>query len=92
MRIPSLAGLLAATEETPNPLIPAPYDIAFSLVPIALAAFAIVSLVSIIRRYSTMSTGESVGWTAFVVLVPALGAIVWFAMGRQRYGLLARRE
>jgi len=83
---------LATVDETPNPLIPAPYDIAFSLIPIAVAAFSIVGLVSIIRRYATMSIGESVGWTAFVVLAPVVGAIVWFAIGRPRYELLVRSD
>lgn len=87
-----IATVLAGADETPNPLIPAPYDVAFSLIPIALAAFAIVGLVSIIRRYATMSVGESVAWTAFVVLAPVVGAVVWFAIGRQRYDLLARSD
>ena len=77
--------MLVFAQGVVNPLVPTWYDVAFSIVPLILVALMILSLVSIVRRYRTMSVLESFGWTAFVVFAPLLGAIVWFAIGRDRY-------
>lgn len=81
----------AISADVPNPLIPAWYDLAFSIVPLAFVAIAIVGLVSIVRRYSAMSTFDSVVWTVFVVAVPVVGTTVWFVLGRQRYTAASSR-
>lgn len=77
--------MLGVAHSVVNPLVPTFYDVAFSVVPLILVALMVVSLVSIIRRYRAMSSFESFGWTAFVVFAPIIGAIVWFAIGRDRY-------
>lgn len=79
------ANMLDVAQSAVNPLVPAFYDVAFSVVPLILVAVMVVSLVSIIRRYRAMSVFESFGWTALVVFAPIIGAIVWFAIGRDRY-------
>ena len=72
---------------TVTPMVPVWYDVAFSTVPVLLLAATIVGLVSIVRRHRAMSGVECLGWTAFVVFAPVLGAIVWFAAGRQHYSV-----
>lgn len=82
--------MLDFAQEPVDPLIPAGYDIAFSIVPLLLLGAMIAGLVSIIRRYRFMSTLESFGWTVVVVFAPVLGTLVWFTIGRDRYSALSR--
>jgi hypothetical protein len=70
-----------------DPVAPAWFDLVYSIVPLVLVSIAIVGLVSIIRRYRSMSVLESAGWTAVVVFAPVLGTLVWFGIGRRRYTL-----
>ncbi len=50
----------------------------------AVAAFVlfIAALVSILKA-SRASTGEKVIWVLVVLILPLLGSIVWFAVGRR---------
>lgn len=84
--------MLDFAHENVNPLIPARYDVAFSIVPLVLVAVMIVGLVSIIRRFRVMSVLESFAWTAFIVFAPVLGALVWFAIGRAHYSARSRAD
>lgn len=84
--------MLDFAQETIDPLIPAGYDIAFSIVPLVLLGLMVAGLVSIIRRYRLMSGFESFGWTAFVVFAPVLGTLVWFTIGRDRYTTLKHAD
>lgn len=77
--------MLDFASEIPNPVVPAMYDVAFSVVPLVLVAAMVAGLVSIMRRYRAMSGLESFGWTVFVVVAPVLGTLVWFFLARQRY-------
>lgn len=70
-----------------DPVAPAWFDLVYSIVPLVLVSIAVVGLVSIIRRYRSMSVLESAGWTAVVVFAPVLGTLVWFGIGRRRYTL-----
>lgn len=79
------AEALEVAQGAVAPLIPAWFDIAFSIVPLILVGAMVAGLVSIIRRYRFMSGLESFGWTAFVIFVPAMGTLVWFLAGRAHY-------
>lgn len=79
--------MLTFVGDSLTPVLPVWYDVAFSTVPVLLLAAMIMGLVSIIRRHRTMSGLECLGWSAFVVFAPVLGAIVWFAAGRQHYSV-----
>lgn len=81
-------GMLLTVTEVPNPVLPAGFDIALALVPLMIMAIIIVSMVSIVRRHESLSVWESVGWTALVITVPVLGAIIWFTVGRSRHRLV----
>ncbi len=86
----NLSGIdpeLLDVQEIADPVAPAWFDLVYSIVPLVLVIVAIVGLVSIIRRYRSMSVLESAGWTAVVVFAPLLGTLVWFAIGRRRYTL-----
>lgn len=80
------AGMLVFAHEIANPLIPAWYDAVFSIVPLVFVVAMIAGLVSIIRRYRVMSVFESFAWTVAVVFVPVFGVLIWFVLGRARYG------
>lgn len=86
----NLSGIdpeLLDVQEIADPVAPAWFDLVYSIVPLVLVIVAIVGLVSIIRRYRSISVLESAGWTAVVVFAPLLGTLVWFAIGRRRYTL-----
>lgn len=65
-----------------NPLAPAWYDFAYSLVAIVVVLAVVVTLVSLVRRWRALSIVEAALWTAFIVFVPVFGAIAWFVVGR----------
>ncbi|MBX9718266.1 MAG: PLDc N-terminal domain-containing protein [Microbacteriaceae bacterium] len=86
----NLSGIdpeLLDVQEIADPVAPAWFDLVYSIVPLVLVIVAIVGLVSIIRRYRSMSVLESAGWTAVVVVAPIVGTLVWFGVGRRRYAL-----
>lgn len=70
--------------EAANPLIPAAYDIVWSVVAVAIFAVAVVALVSIWRSRSALTGTQVLVWTLLVVLLPALGAAAWFLAGHPR--------
>lgn len=65
------------------PLLPAGFDIAYSLAPIFLIALIVVSLISIARHGDGLSSVATAVWSALVVLAPFLGPIAWFIVGRR---------
>lgn len=75
--------------ELVNPVLPAFFDVVFSLVPLViilpLAVLLVGALVSINRRSATMSGLEELGWYAFVVFAQLIGPLVWFLFARDRY-------
>lgn len=75
--------------ELVNPVLPAFFDVVFSLVPLViilpLAVLLVGALVSINRRSATMSDLEELGWYAFVVFAQLIGPLVWFLLARDRY-------
>ncbi|WP_061960667.1 PLDc N-terminal domain-containing protein [Demequina flava] len=64
-----------------SPLVPTMYDVIFSVVAIAALAFALVAFVSILR--TPVKSGLSlIGWSLAVLVIPVLGPIAWFKVGR----------
>jgi len=79
--------LLAAADGeffSPNPLAPAGYDIAWSLILVIIAAAVIAALVSIYRHRSQMSGIEIAVWVAVCLFVSIVGPAAWFAIGGRR--------
>ncbi len=76
-------------DEFRDPVIPAIFDVAFSLLPLLLVVPFVVlfvaALVSIRRRSGAMTGVEELGWYAFVVFAQVIGPAVWFLFARERY-------
>lgn len=72
-----------------NPLLPAGYDIVWSVVTVIVIALTIVALVMLARSAKHLTGAQALGWTAVVLFVPVLGPVAWLAIGRR--GEPARR-
>lgn len=66
-----------------NPLIPAGYDIVWSIVAIAVVALMITALVSLARSARRLTAVQALAWVLIVLLVPLLGAVAWLWIGRR---------
>ena len=66
-----------------NPLIPAGYDIAWSLVTTLVIALTIAALFSLARSAKLLTTGQALLWAVVVLAVPLLGPVAWFGAGRR---------
>ena len=67
-----------------NPLIPAGYDIAFSVISVLVIALMILALVSLARAARRLAPAQGLMWAALVLLIPLLGPLAWLAVGRRR--------
>ena len=76
--------------DTVNPLLPAGYDIVWSVVALVAAVLAIVALVSLMRSARRLTATQALVWVLVVLLVPVAGPLAWLAVGR-RAGM-PRRE
>ena len=72
------------TFEAVNPLIPAPFDIAWSIVALVLLAFMVSAIVSIVRASAALTGIHVIVWVAVVIAAPVIGATVWFVAGHPR--------
>lgn len=66
-----------------NPLIPAGYDIVWSLVAVLVIALTIAALVTIARSARRLTATQALIWTVIVLLVPLLGPVAWLTIGRR---------
>lgn len=73
-----------------NPLIPAGYDIAWSIVAIFAVALVIVAIISLARAARHLTVIVGMVWTLVVLLVPVIGPVVWLSVGR-RVGVAHRQ-
>ena len=73
-----------------NPLVPTGYDIAFSVMAIAILGLAVWALVVLVKRQDDVSLVEFFVWLAVILMFPVLGAGVYLlARGRGRRGQAA---
>ncbi len=77
-----IRALATLDGETANPMLPALYDLAWTLVPILMIALIVVSLVSIARHADGLSSMATAVWSAVVIFATLLGPIAWFLIGR----------
>lgn len=66
-----------------NPMIPAGYDVLWTIAVVALAVVVIGALVSVGRAASRMSALLTLGWVLAVIFLPVVGSLAWFAVGRR---------
>ncbi|MCC2032657.1 PLDc N-terminal domain-containing protein [Microbacterium allomyrinae] len=71
-----------------NPLIPAGFDIAWSVVAVAVIALTIVALISLARSAQRLTSLQALIWVLVVLFVPVLGSISWMAVGRRTASLV----
>lgn len=67
----------------PNPLIPAGYDILWSVIVVAVVALTITALLQALRS-KAYTGGQQLLWALLIVAAPVLGSLVWFVLGRPR--------
>lgn len=80
------------TLEIVDPLLPAWFDVVWSLGPLLLgllvllplAALFIGALLSIVNHKDGLPGLELLGWIALVIFAQVIGPIVWFLVGRDR--------
>jgi len=65
-----------------NPLLPAGYDIAWSVVTLAIVVLIAVALVTLARSAKRLTSPQALLWTLIVLFVPVLGALAWLFIGR----------
>lgn len=66
-----------------NPLIPAGYDIAWSVIAAAVIALAVIALIVLARSAKQLTATQALIWTLLILFVPVLGAVAWLAVGRR---------
>ncbi|WP_306232312.1 PLDc N-terminal domain-containing protein [Agrococcus beijingensis] len=65
-----------------NPLLPAGYDLVWTLVIATLAALAVVAALQVLRA-KQLSGLEVAVWLLVIVALPVLGPVAWFITGRR---------
>lgn len=64
-----------------NPLIPAAYDVVWSLLAAAVIAYSLAAFISLLRTRG-LNGGRFLVWLLLVLMAPVLGATAWFCYGR----------
>jgi uncharacterized membrane protein YhaH (DUF805 family) len=64
-----------------NPLIPAGYDIAWSVITVVVVVLTVVALISLARSAKRLTDWQRVVWVALILLMPVIGSISWLAIG-----------
>ncbi len=72
------------TLEAVNPLLPAGYDIAWSIVALALLAFMVSAVVSLVRVSGALTGIQTIVWLVIIVALPVFGGVAWFVAGHPR--------
>lgn len=65
-----------------NPLLPAGYDIAWSVAALAVIVLIGVALVTLARSAKRLTGLQALLWTLIVLFVPVVGALAWLFIGR----------
>ncbi|MCK6065771.1 MULTISPECIES: PLD nuclease N-terminal domain-containing protein [Microbacterium] len=65
-----------------SPLIPASYDIVWSIVTVLIIALTIVALVTLARSARRLTATQALIWTVVVLFIPFLGPAAWLTIGR----------
>ncbi len=66
-----------------NPLIPAAYDVVWSVVALLVIVLTIVALVTLSLLAKRLTSAQALVWTLVVLFVPLVGPAVWLSIGRR---------
>ena len=69
--------------QTENPLLPAGYDVVWTLVLVGLAALTVAALWQALRS-KAHTGGQQLLWALVIVVAPVLGSLAWFVLRRPR--------
>ncbi|WP_084101313.1 PLDc N-terminal domain-containing protein [Demequina sp. NBRC 110051] len=65
-----------------NPLIPASYDVVWSVIAAVILVSTLSAAISVVRHSRVVSGAALAGWLLLVLCLPGLGAAAWFLAGR----------
>jgi uncharacterized membrane protein YhaH (DUF805 family) len=66
-----------------NPLLPAAYDVTWSVVVIAVLLLMVVALISLSRTAKRITQAQALVWTLVAIFVPVVGPLSWLFIGRR---------
>jgi len=66
-----------------NPILPAGYDIAWTIVPFLVIALVVVALVSLARTAKRLTSMQALIWALVTIFVPVVGPLAWLSIGRR---------
>lgn len=66
-----------------NPLVPAAYDLWWSIALVVIVILLVASLVSLARASKSLTPNQALVWTLVAIFVPVAGPASWFAIGRR---------
>jgi uncharacterized membrane protein YhaH (DUF805 family) len=69
--------------EAINPLVPAGYDIVWSVIAIVVFALMVTALVLLARNARRLTATQALVWTLLIIFVPVIGPVSWMAIGRR---------
>lgn len=67
----------------PNPQLPASYDLVWSGIVVVVLALMATAIWQALRS-KHYSGGQQLMWALLIVVVPVLGALAWFVLGRPK--------
>lgn len=70
-------------ESVNNPLLPATYDITWSVTVVVVLALMVVALISIARTANRVTSAHALIWTIVAIFVPLVGPLSWLFIGRR---------
>ena len=73
---------MSSMTERINPLMPAGYDIVWSVIALAALVLLVVALVSL-GRDKSLTPGQTLGWILVALLLPVVGPAAWLIAGRR---------
>lgn len=66
-----------------NPLLPAGYDVVWTVVLVALLTLTVSALWQALRS-KAHTCGQQLLWALLIVVAPVLGSLAWFVLGRAK--------
>lgn len=71
------------SESVNNPLLPAAYDITWSVTVVVVLALMIIALISIARTANRITSSQALIWTLATIFLPLVGPLSWLFIGRR---------
>lgn len=66
-----------------NPLLPAAYDVAWSVTVVGVILLMVIALISIARTTKRITSWQALIWTLVAIFIPFVGPLSWLFIGRR---------